>query len=164
MFVEERGGPEASQGSSLSPSPSPGLLFPAEASKRVPSAARDRRQPCQWQRPKPQIQAGHWESRQRESTEESVFSREGGACRSPGSTGLPLATAWIHLSVEWRVPVCSLSWLLVYTALGTLLRSMGRGRTMCSKDKYSGRRGRYSPLPSACQGLQHSPSPPCPRV
>lgn len=97
MFVEERGGPEASQGSSLSPSP--GLLFPAEASKQSSlledgcllllgtggSHANGR------------DQSPRFREIQRESTEESMFSREGGACRSPGSTGLPLA---------WDSPEC----------------------------------------------------------
>lgn len=34
----------------------------------------------------------------------------------------------VHLSVEWYVPVCSLSWLLVYT-VSVHAQSVVRGRT-----------------------------------
>lgn len=43
--------------------------------------------------------------------------RGGGAGACPhASLGTP--PPGMHLSVEWSVPVCSLSWLLVYTVLG----------------------------------------------
>lgn len=60
----------------------------------------------------------------------SVFIREGGA-HPQAALGVHWPTLGHCLGVTWmlNVPVCSLSWLLVYTVFGTLLRSMGRGRT-----------------------------------
>lgn len=163
MFVEERGGPEASQGSSLSLSPL--VCF---SLLRLPNSLTCWKTGCllllgnrgshaNGRDQSPRFRPGTRRVGREEREHRGVCVQHRGRCRSQAALAYPWPLPGIHLSVEWRVPVCSLSWLLVYTALGTLLRSMGRGRTTCSKDKYSGLRGRHSSLPPACQGLQHSP-------